>query len=68
MLWNENECGKTESNENVKATILIRDTDELKTTGECGMFFNGLGSMMTNNARVACEIKYKIFMAEAAFN
>jgi hypothetical protein len=30
--------------------------------------FKYLGSMLTNDGRCTCEIKYRIAMAEAAFN
>jgi hypothetical protein len=32
MLWNENECGKTQGNENLKGT----DYNRSETTGEWG--------------------------------
>jgi len=38
MLWNENECGKNKSNENLKATISSMDYAKSKTTGECRLF------------------------------
>ena len=31
-------------------------------------YFNCLGSMTTNGARCACDIKYRIVMAKTAFN
>jgi hypothetical protein len=34
MLWNGNECGKREANENFKETFLSADSEEPKTTGE----------------------------------
>jgi hypothetical protein len=38
MLWNGNECGKNETNENLKATILSTYVDKSKTIEKCGIF------------------------------
>jgi hypothetical protein len=38
MIWNGNECGKNEANENLKATISDTDYDISKTTAEYGIF------------------------------
>ena len=37
-LWNGNECGKRQGNENLKATIPSKLFDRSKTTEECGIF------------------------------
>jgi hypothetical protein len=37
-LWNGNECGKNEGNENLKATIPNEKYDRSKGIGECGIF------------------------------
>jgi hypothetical protein len=38
MIWNGNECGKNEGNENLKATICDTVYDISKTTAEYGIF------------------------------
>ena len=38
MIWNGNECGKNEGNENLKATTSDTDYDIPKTTAEYGIF------------------------------
>jgi len=39
MLWNGNECGKkNRNNENIKASILDTDYDRSKAIGGCGIF------------------------------
>jgi hypothetical protein len=38
MLWNGNECGRNEGNENLKATITSADYARSETTGECEIF------------------------------
>jgi len=67
MLWNGNECGKTQGDENLKATNPITDYDSQQQPDnvEC---FNYLSSMITYDARCTYEIKSRIAMAKAAFN
>jgi hypothetical protein len=50
-----------------KAIISNSNFDTPKTAGNVE-YFNCLGSMITNYARCACEIKSRIAMAKIAFN
>jgi hypothetical protein len=38
MVWDGNECGKFQGNENLKATIRSTYYDRSKATGKCGIF------------------------------
>ena len=67
MLWNGNECGKNESNENFKTTIPSKNYDSPKQL-ENVESFKYLCSILTNDGRCTCEIKCRIAMAKAAFN
>ena len=67
MLWHGNECGKNKSNENFKTTIRSNNYIDQKhlENVEC---FRYLGSILTNDGRCTCEIKFRLAMAKAAFN
>ena len=67
MLWNGNECGKNKSNENFKTTIPSKNYDIPKQL-DSAESFKYLGSILTDDGRCTCEIKYRIGMAKAAFN
>jgi hypothetical protein len=56
MLWNGNECGKNQHNENVKATILSIDQNQVEIVEH----FNYLGSVITYDARCTRGIKSRI--------
>jgi len=67
MLWNGNECGKTKvmriSRQQFPAKIMI-DQKQLENVES----FKYFGSILTNDGRCTCEIKYRTAMAKAAFN
>ena len=66
MLWNGNECGKNNNNENFKKAFPVKimiDQKQLENVES----FKYLGSILTNNRRCTCEIKCRIAMAKAAF-
>jgi hypothetical protein len=67
MLWNGNAC--------VKSTVILisREPSPLQIMLDqnklhCVEYFNYVGSMITDDARCAREIKSRIAMAKAAFN
>ena len=64
MLWNGNECGKNEYDDNLKATITNTGQKQLENV----QYFNHLRNMITNDARCRHEIKSRTVMAKAAFN
>ena len=67
MVWNGNECGKIEINENFKTTIRNKNYYILKKL-ENVESFKYLGSILTNDGRYTCEIKCSIAIAKTAFN
>jgi hypothetical protein len=67
MLWNVNECGKNEINENIETTIPSKNYDRPKTTREFESF-KYLARILTNDERYTCKIKCRIAMVKAAFN
>jgi hypothetical protein len=66
MLWNGNECGKKEGNENLKVT----SSKQMITDEELGnvKYFSCLGSMVANDAGSTYGIKSRTAMATPAFN
>ena len=66
MLWNGNECGKNESNENFKTTIPSKNYDSPKQL-ENVESFKYLCSITSNNARCTWKIKSSIAVAKAVF-
>jgi len=66
MLWNGNECGKKQGNENLKETISNTGYERSKTNGYVE-YFKYLDSVI-NYGRCTCEIKSRTAMAKAAFN
>ena len=52
------------SNQNSKRVTIMIDKKQLENV-EC---FKYLGSILTNNGKCTCEIKYRIDMAKAALN
>jgi hypothetical protein len=67
MLWNGDECGKNQGDENVKPISFNAGYDRSKQP-ENVEYFNYLGSMLTGDARCTHEIKSRIALAKAAFN
>jgi len=57
MLWNGSECGKNKSNENFKTTINSKNYDRPKQL-ENVESFKYLCSILTNDGRCTCEIKF----------
>jgi hypothetical protein len=58
---------KNKSDENFKTSISSKTYDRPKTTGVSGIF-KYLGSILTNDGKCTCEIKFRVAMAKAAFN
>ena len=67
MLWNGNECGKTKVTRISTYASPVRIVIDQKQL-ENVEYFNRLGSIVTNDARCTCEIKFRIVIAKSAFN
>jgi UV DNA damage repair endonuclease len=67
MLWNGNEYRKTKAVRISRQLFPVTNMLDQKQLENVELFKH-LDSMLTNNGRFTCEIKFRISMAKAAFN